>query len=399
MTGNIKGGVKPLIIYCKNDMAEMAGCIEDNFGPIKYKLPFIKAICADVPENKVRLLRQNKQVLLMEEDASVAKLPVSPVELIPASLSSVFEINASGKSEKAAVSDADKQKNRHQSRKGEWLFSNTSCEGGEGVSVAIIDTGVAPHYDIVKPRCRIAAFVDFLHKAIVPYDDDGHGTHVTGIAIGNGYACGGRYIGTAPRANLVALKALDEHGNGLASDILAAMQWICDHYDKYNIKVVNLSLGITPGSHDQYDPLMLGAGVLVSKGITVVAAAGNGGPERASVTSPGISPLVISVGSASKNLSRVADFSSRGPAPSGLIKPDIIAPGVDIVSLEAKTRKKYAKQTGTSMSAPLVSGIAACLHAAYPRLSPEQVKTIILASASPLKKEDRGAQGHGLIKI
>lgn len=265
-----------------------------------------------------------------------------------------------------------------------------------------LGAGISPHYDLVKPMNRIVAFKDLLANKEMPYDDDGHGTHVAGLIAGNGYtSC--KYIGTAPCANIISIKALDDSGNGTESDILAALQWIINNGRLYNIRVINLSLGVKVEPDNEGDSLVKGANAAVRHGYTVVTAAGNNGPGKCTINSPGISPMVITVGAAdmtkfdeSGNI-KVASFSSRGPTFSGIIKPDLIAPGVDICSLDAKNPKNYSIQTGTSMSAPLVSGVAACLYASNPCLTPAQVKRILLREAIPLKNEDRCAQGCGLL--
>ena len=227
----------------------------------------------------------------------------------------------------------------------------------------------------------------------MPYDDDGHGTHVAGIALGNGYASG-RFQGTAPGAALVSLKALDQEGNGNASDILAAMQWIYDNHRHYNIRVVNLSLGIASSPYTQIDPLVLGANALVFKGLCVIAAAGNSGPDKQSITSPGTSPLVLTVGSCDWD-NKIPDFSSRGPTPAGQPKPDVVAPGVDIISLSSKNPKGYVAQTGISMSSPYVAGLAAEYCARHPQAHPLEVRSALLDLAQPVEKANRNAQGWG----
>jgi len=356
---------KSLIIYSHKTISDIRQCVLDNFGLIKYELPFINALCIEASEETSEVLKNNKRVALVTDDAEVTKLGAS------------------------RFSDGPRPVHRR----------GPSPLTGGGVSIAIIDTGIAPHYDLVKPVNRIAAFKDFIGKKKEPYDDDGHGTHVAGIAAGNGFSCMKKHIGTAPDANIVAIKSLDSHGNGRTSDILAAMQWALNEKDTYNIKVVNLSLGISVENLSTPDPLILGATSLVKHGITVVSAAGNSGPARGSITSPGISPYVITVGSVNKTLDGIPNFASRGPTSSGLRKPDVVAPGLDIISLGTATDKGYTIQSGTSMSAPHVSGIAACLHAAFPRFSPAQVKKIILGSASPIKKESRNMQGYGLVDL
>lgn len=397
-------GTLPVIIYSRKNIKHIRQCIIENYGKIKYELPFINALCVEVPERKLSSIKGNSNIALISMDAEVSKLPMYDKILFKNSFLSVGKNIAKHINAKKTV------------------FSTTS--EGEGVTIAIIDTGISPHYDLIKPHNRIVAFKDFLNNSLVPYDDDGHGTHVAGLAAGNGYMFGGSDIvqavrslyhekssslvclGPASKANIAALKALDANGNGNTSDILAAMQWVADNHRKYNIKVVNLSLGIDAanfdidgdGINDIDDPLVLGANALVNMGITIVVAAGNSGPMPGSITSPGTSPMVITVGSIDSQ-GEVPDFSSRGPTSDGSPKPDLIAPGMDILSLEAGTNKRYIRQSGTSMSAPVVAGAAACLHSSNPKITPAQVKAFLMSKAVPQKEIDRDAQGAGLLNF
>ncbi|MBN7774467.1 S8 family peptidase [Clostridium aminobutyricum] len=418
-------GTMPVIIYSKRTIDSIRDCVLENYGTIKYELPFINALCVEVPAKKLGYIKCNADIALISKDAVVSKLPIPETDT--ETELSRFGISSLNNN----LSKLFKKLNSSKPKATKCTFSN-SC-GGDGVTIAIIDTGLAPHYDVIKPTNRILAFKDFVNNAFIPYDDDGHGTHVAGIAAGSGYLLGGPDIfellkmlspeqvcniacmGTAPNAKIVALKALDQEGNGSTSDILAAMQWVADNHLKYNIRVVNLSLGIDAtsfdingdGIDDVADPLVLGANALVNKGITVVTAAGNGGPEGGTISSPGTSPYVITVGSAAYDKGKDSDswkwsipeFSSRGPTANGTTKPDIVAPGVEILSLSANTGKQYLRQSGTSMSAPAVAGAAACLHAAYPKLSPAQVKRILMSSAVPLSEVPTNAQGAGLLNL
>lgn len=359
-----KGKSRPFILYPRQNIEEIRQCVLENYGLIKYELPFLNALCVEIPEEKEQTIKTNKRVAMMSEDIGVSKLSTGQTT--------------------QALSSFRRRRNYYSGE-------------GKGVTIAIIDTGVSPHYDLIKPFNRILYFKDFVNRKTLPYDDDGHGTHVAGIALGNGYSSG-KHKGTAPGAALVSLKALDEEGNGNASDILAAMQWIYDNHRRYNIRVVNLSLGVIPSNHSQIDPLVLGANALVCAGICVVAAAGNSGPDRETITSPGISPLVMTVGSYDDdNKNSVPDFSSRGPTISGLPKPDVLAPGVDIISLSSQNPKGYIGQTGTSMSAPFVSGLAADYCSIHPDAHPLEVKKALLRCAHPIKKADRYTQGYGLL--
>ena len=374
MTYN-NGEMAPVIIYSKHTINEIRDCIIENYGQIKYELPFINAVSVEIPKEKIARLANHNMVGSISEDAIVSKTPITP----------------------RATSVRIKCGNYADDM--ERIFG--SKERGKGVGVAVIDTGVSPHYDLIKPQNRIVAFKDLLTNREMPYDDDGHGTHVAGIIAGNGYtSC--KYTGTAPCADIVAIKALDDSGNGTESDILAALQWIVNNGRFYNIRVINLSLGIKVEPPYEDDPLIRGANAAVRYGYSVVTAAGNNGPGKCTINSPGTSPLVITVGAADLTRSeegdiRVASFSSRGPTVNGDSKPDLVAPGVDICSLDGKNAKGYAVQSGTSMAAPVVSGVAACLYAMRPNLTPAQVKHLLVHDALPLKREDRFAQGRGLL--
>ncbi len=397
-------GTMPVIIYSKKNINLIRSCILENYGKIKYELPFINALCVDVPIQKLESIKCNKNISLITKDAEVSKLPV-------------FATNVENDTLPPKVKRT--VRNRRLSKS---VFSLPLQ--GEGVTIAIIDTGISPHYDLVKPINRIVAFKDFINNGLIPYDDDGHGTHVAGLAAGNGYLFGGNEVveavrsmfpekssslicmGAACKSKIAALKALDGEGNGNTSDILAAMQWVADNYRKYNIRVLNLSLGIDATSFDadgdgvdeMTDPLVLGVNALVRMGISIVVAAGNSGPRPGSITSPGTSPFVITVGSINAK-GEVPAFSSRGPTAMGAIKPDLVAPGIDVLSLAPGTNKQYIRQSGTSMSAPAVAGAAACIHAINPRLSPSQVKLFLMQNAVPQSAADRNSQGAGLLKI
>lgn len=411
-----RGRTSPFILYPKKNIEEVRECVLENYGQIKYELPFLNALCVEIPEEKIQTIRTNRRIAMMADDIGVSKLTEFPSsKFADMSLQSGLPEATSTMTAKAphVYGENNTIEETVTERANTGLSTSAvSVEAmrnfisappeenqcGAGVAIAIIDTGVAPHYDLMKPFNRILAFRDFVNGKTVPYDDDGHGTHVAGIAAGNAYASKGRYRGTAPLAALVCLKALDQDGNGNASDILAAMQWIYDNHVQYHIRVVNLSLGIDPiDSKLAIDPLELGANALAVQGLTVIAAAGNSGPSGHTITSPGTSPLVLTVG-ASDNRGHVASFSSRGPTSDGILKPDVVAPGVDIISLSRKNCKGYLIQSGTSMAAPYVSGLAANYYSCYPDATPGEIRYALLHDAIPISREALSAQGHGLLK-
>ena len=272
---------------------------------------------------------------------------------------------------------------------------------GNGVTIAVIDTGIHPHDDLTSPTNRIIAFHDLINGESEPYDDNGHGTHCAGDAAGNGSLSNGKYIGPAPEASIIGLKVLDEQGSGRLSTIIEGLEWCIDHKEEHNIRIISLSLGAPAYESFRDDPLSLAAQQAWHQGIVVCAAAGNSGPTAATISTPAIDPFIITVGSTDdKNtLERsddyIAEYSSRGPTIDTLIKPDIYAPGTNIISLlapgssieselpEMIIDENYIQLSGTSMATPICAGIIALMLEANPKLSPNDIKSILKATAHP----------------
>ena len=278
------------------------------------------------------------------------------------------------------------------------ILGAKDVENTNNVTIAVIDTGVFPHLDLTLGKNRIVKFIDLVNGATRPYDDNGHGTFVCGVATGSGFLSNKKYKGFAPNCNIVAIKALDSNGESSAVRILEAMQWVAENHNKYNIKVVCMSFGSEPLGF--LDPIMKGAEALWQKGITIVSAGGNSGPNPETIKSPGISGKIITVGgfndnriddSYNKNFFEIANFSSRGPA-LGRVKPDVVAPAVDIISISNKGG--YTTLSGTSVATPMVAGLCATLYKINNRLSPNQIKRYILASCTPISY-NRFAEGNG----
>ena len=263
---------------------------------------------------------------------------------------------------------------------------------GEGIRIAILDTGLDPqHPDFAG---RIAAMTSFVGGD--GSDDNGHGTHVAGIAAGSGAASNGRFRGVAPAASLYIAKVLDANGDGLMSNVIAGIEWAVTQ----DVHVINLSLGgDTPG--DGTDALSTLCDQVVRQlGIVICVAAGNNGPSNSTIGAPGVARRVITVG-ATDDTDHVAQFSSRGPTLDGRIKPDIVFPGTGIVSARAGNARvgrpiqpHYAELSGTSMATPHATGAVALLLQANPSLKPEDVKRALLGGALDLN-EIPTAQGSG----
>ena len=304
---------------------------------------------------------------------------------------------------------------------------------GTGVGVAIIDSGITPwHDDLMGAGLggqKVVKFVDLVGLQPLPYDDNGHGTHVAGIVAGTGYDSYGAKAGVAPGVHLVSLKVLDGMGAGYMSDVISALDWVVANHAAYNIRVINLSVGASVTESYDTDPLTLAAKRVVDAGVVLVAAAGNlgrnaqGQPQYGGITAPGNAPWVLTVGASSHmgTLTRTDDtiggYSSRGPtAIDYLAKPDLVAPGTGIVSLSdpnsflyaAKpqmlvdglrptTYKPYLSLTGTSMATPVVTGTVALMLQANPALTPNAVKAILQYTAQDDSQYNPLTEGAGFL--
>ena len=252
---------------------------------------------------------------------------------------------------------------------------------GRGVSVAVLDTGITPHVDFDG---RIAVFLDLISGRVRPYDDNGHGSHVAGLIGGSGKASGGRYQGMAPECSFIVLKILDHQGNGRKQDVLKAIAWVRKMRVRYNIRILNISVGTTEQEKTLHDLLIEAVDEAWDDGLVVVTAAGNLGPGSGTVTAPGSSRKVITVGS-SDLLTGMGGISGCGPTRDCVCKPDLVAPGKDIISCaHGISRREYAKKSGTSMSTPQISGAIALALQKAPYLTNVQIKMLLRDSVRDL---------------
>lgn len=279
---------------------------------------------------------------------------------------------------------------------------------GRDIGIAFLDTGIFPHKDFLAPVYRIAAFKDFIHGRSAPYDDNGHGTHICGIAAGSGAASLGRYTGMAPRARLIVGKVLDHTGHGTVTAVLDGIMWVIENKNRYDIRILNISIGTKVTREYGEDSLLVrSVDAAWDAGLVVVVAAGNNGPKPMTITAPGISRKVITVGTFDDNAPvyihgrRVRSYSGRGPTKSLVLKPDIVAPGSEITACAAKKNfggYSYEKRSGTSMSTPVVSGAAALLLEKYPTLDNSAVKTRLASACDDLGLA-HSRQGCGLLNV
>lgn len=257
---------------------------------------------------------------------------------------------------------------------------DSSMFTGKGVTVAVLDTGIYPHMDFGN---RILGFVDFLSNIKFPYDDNGHGTHVAGILAGDGSASAGKYKGIAPECKLISLKVLDRMGNGNKRDMLRAFEWLAQNWKRYGIRIVNISVGTTYKTKGEEDTLVRQVEKLWDAGLIIVAAAGNRGPGAGSVTAPGSSKKVITVGS-SDLLEGQYPISGRGPTLECVCKPDLVVPGNRIISCGTEHRSSYGMKSGTSMSTPVISGSIALALEKDPKLTNVEIKMMLKNSVDDM---------------
>jgi serine protease AprX len=296
---------------------------------------------------------------------------------------------------------------------------------GRGVTVAILDSGVAPDPDLVEPANRILASVNFADERGGGRDPGGHGTHVAGIVAGNGTRSAGEFVGIAPQANIVDVRVLGRTGSGRLSSVIRGIEWVVANRYVYNIRVMNLSFGAPVTASYRTDPLAAAVEIAWRRGIVVVAASGNGGPARDSVVTPGIDPYSITVGATDDGGTlttrddALAWFSAWGTAEANA-KPDLVAPGRRIVSLRAvgstldtlfpdrvvtaANGATYLRLSGTSMSTPVVAGAVALLLERDPDLTPDQVKSLLIGTAQRYGQDaapppDAAADGSGLLDV
>lgn len=279
----------------------------------------------------------------------------------------------------------------------------------ENVAVAILDTGIGFHPDFGD---RILSFVDFVDGRQGSYDDSGHGTHVAGCVGGNGYASGGMYRGIAPACRLCVGKVLDQNGEGSIDNMRRGLLWVMENRLKYGIRVLNISLGIgTGGDRDRMRELTELLDEIWDQGVVVVCAAGNNGPQEGTISPLGSGCKVITVGCHEggffgnrKDLCE--NYSGRGSYDMLCRKPDVVAPGTDIVSCNVHWQKSgsgiyrnaYTRKSGTSMATPIVSGAAALYLQKFPYMNNEQIKRHMIYSARDMG-DHWSKQGWGMLNV
>ncbi len=293
---------------------------------------------------------------------------------------------------------------------------------GQGVTVALIDTGVDPMQDLAG---RIVPVPNALGTATEPCmdfsgtgtcaDQYGHGTFVAGLIAGDGAASNGTYVGAAPKASILSVKIAGADGSADVSNVLAAIQWVVSYRSTFNVSVLNLSLGTDSTNPYKQSPLDYAVERAWNAGMTVVVAASNRGPGTGTISKPADDPFVLTVGAiddggtAGLGDDSMPNFSSRGPtAADGLAKPDVVADGAHVVSLAApgatittefpsSMAAPYRRGSGTSFATGIVSGLVADMLSVAPTMTPDRVKFALMSTAVPDASTDPYAVGSGLV--
>jgi len=381
-----------------------AAAVQRLGGHVTYELPLIGGVAATLPATAVARLERAAGVRSVTPDERVS------VQSSPTTSTSSSSVNAVVNREVGADE------------------LHAAGLTGKGVRVAVVDTGISPVQDLRGRIVRVADPHDassFDGRATVDCvdfsgedscaDSYGHGTFMGGLVAGNGAASGGRYMGTAPGAELVSIKIAGRDGSADVSKVLAAIQWAVSFKDTYGIRVLNLSLGTDSTAPYRTDPLNHAVQRAWRAGLVVVVSASNRGPAAKTISKPGDDPLVLTVGAVDDRETpataddRLPRFSGRGPTAHGLSKPDVVAPGGRVVGLRAPGSTieavapgggidaVYRRGSGTSMSAAVVSGLSALLLEANPTWSPDRVKFALMSTARKVAVNDPLAVGRGLV--
>ena len=368
------------LIIQGTDMETAIDWVQSHGGRVTSRLDIISGVAAVVPVSAIPDLRQAAGILSAVPNAPVRAAGEGKQTKVPAT-------------DYPDVIGADVA----------WARGAT----GQGVTVAVIDTGIARHPGLtkgIKPRNqnRIIGWVDLVDGKRTPHDPNGHGTHIAGIIANSQVGADGEWNGVAPGVDLVGVRVLNTDGYGTYDQVIRGIQWVIENKERYGIDVINLSLVATVQSPYWADPLNQAVMQAWAQGITVVVAAGNTGPGAMSIGVPGNNPYVITVGAFTDNYTPndwsddyITPFSAAGPTLDGFVKPDVVAPGAHMVSTmlnqslvsrehpENRYPGQYIWMAGTSQAAAVVTGLAALTLSQNPDLTPDEIKHRIQVTSFP----------------
>lgn len=358
-------------------------------GTVTQDLHIINAFAAQIKAKDVPQIAQANGVKWVSYDAPIVQTACTPPCIDTSALKSLST----------------------QTIKANKLWNETGNLQGQGIAVAVVDSGInANHPDLLNEQgvSRVVASVKVNKNATTTDDYYGHGTFVAGIIGGNGKASNGAYIGIAPKVNLVNVKVSDDQGKATTVDLIKGLEWIYDHRTEYNIRVVSLSVTSSQNESYRTSPLDAAVETLWFNRVVIVVASGNLGKKE--LYPPANDPFVITVGASADNGTidpsddYVTSYSGYGKTIDKLDKPDLVAPGNNIISLLSNNKSalatahpehlvtgfpgsnQYFRLSGTSASAPMVAGATALVLQSNPNLTPDQVKYRLVNTATSLKK-------------
>ena len=381
-----------------NSAADAKAAVLQAGGAVTHELPIIDAVGATVSERHVSALSSNTDIgRIIVSDAQRSTAPKE--SSVSSAVSRWLEESLANSAVNAALST--------------YLDDANRTLTGSGIGIAIIDTGFSEETPEVHGLGPLTLTFNALTNDSSPITDiTGHGTHLVSLVKG----VGDSFSGVAPDANIIMIKAFDEADTANSLDIIRAVQWVLDHREQHNIRILNLSISAPTDLPYFIDPLNMALTTAWHKGLVVVVSAGNDGPNLSSITAPGNNPWLITVGAAddSEDLGwyRAAPFSGRGPTQSGHIKPDLLAPGTALAGLRPADAVRPANEpghfdaegfwiaNGSSQASVVASGMIARLLEARPQLSNHDVKCLLANTAIPLKGDRLPFdQGRGFINL
>jgi len=390
-----------VVVLAAGHAAPARAAVAGLGGRVTRDLPLVGGFAATVPAGAVAALRAHPAIRSVTPDTRV-------------------EVNAAPAAWQAAATSTEPTSVYTRALRADQVWA--AGGRGDGVTVAVLDTGVSQHADLAGRLVPVrndltGATAPCMNLSGEPTCDDsyGHGTFVGGVIAGDGASGTAADSGVAPRAKLLAVKVAGASGATDVTNVLAAIQWVVSFKSRYGIRVLNLSLSTDSVQTYRSDPFNYAVERAWDAGIVVVVSASNRGPGPATISKPGDDPLVVTVGaiddrgSAGFGNDELPDFTSRGPTPSdGLAKPDVVAPGALLRSLRVPGSTiatesgapdgPYLRGSGTSFAAAAVSGVAALMLGRNPGMTPNQVKYALVHSARSLPGgSDPMVAGAGLV--
>jgi len=285
---------------------------------------------------------------------------------------------------------------------------------GKGIGIGLIDSGTYPHNDLMHPHNKIKKFVDVINNIKYPYDDNGHGTFISGIICGSGYSSKGMYKGIAENSNIYSVKAFNSIGRGYISDILYSIDLIISEREEFNIRILCLPFEVL--DYNQFILFLFNKlfDLAVKNNIAIVVPSGNSGPKEGTIQGIATLSNCITVSGLDTTASpKPYIHSSVGPF-SKLEKPDLSAACVDICSLNTNKAfiserngikiyappldNPYSTYSGTSCAAAFISGACALLFESKPSLSSKDMAALLKVSCNELEI-NKWCQGSGILDI